>query len=211
MAIWEWDVEADRVQWTGDLERVAGASVGDGLANTLTANVHPDDLPGLQHLFERAIEEGLDGSVDSSLQQGDRVEWLAVHLRPIVDEHGSIGRIVGVVTAITERRLASEALEESEARYRTLVENANEMVFIHGLDGTLTTINGAARQDRRLRPQGARRRARLLARRRGGPRPSPSPRRAEKLDGESEVTIPTRYARRREGRPSSCGRGRPPG
>ena len=188
MAIWEWDVEADRVQWTGDLERVAGASVGDGLANTLTANVHPDDLPGLQALFERAIEEGLDGSVELRLRpQGDRVEWLAVHLRPIADEHGSIGRIVGVVTAITERRLASEALEESEARYRTLVENANEMVFIHGLDGTLTTINEAAHRILGYGPRelvGAH--VYSLVAEEDRDRAIAATR--EKLDGESEVT-----------------------
>ncbi|ADB62889.1 PAS/PAC sensor signal transduction histidine kinase (plasmid) [Haloterrigena turkmenica DSM 5511] len=42
---------------------------------------------------------------------------------PVRDEHGEVTRGVATLTDITDRREAQRALEESERRYRTLVEN----------------------------------------------------------------------------------------
>lgn len=43
-----------------------------------------------------------------------------------------------------DRLRALEALRESEARYRELFENANDMVYTHDLSGQLTSVNRAA-------------------------------------------------------------------
>ena len=43
-----------------------------------------------------------------------------------------------------EKRRADEALQEAEARYRELFENANDMIYIHDLDGKLTSLNCTA-------------------------------------------------------------------
>ena len=52
-------------------------------------------------------------------------------------------RGVGFVLDITERKAAERALKESEQRYRTLVDNANDIVATLDLEGRFTSVNPA--------------------------------------------------------------------
>jgi PAS domain S-box-containing protein len=47
---------------------------------------------------------------------------------------------------LTERRAIERALRESEAQYRELFENANDIVYLHDLQGRFTAANKAALQ-----------------------------------------------------------------
>ncbi len=63
---------------------------------------------------------------------------------PVRDEKGSLTGIVEIVTDITRRRKAEEALRQSEQKYRELFENANDIIFILDFDGKILSCNAAA-------------------------------------------------------------------
>ncbi|MCX5842154.1 MAG: PAS domain-containing protein, partial [Deltaproteobacteria bacterium] len=63
---------------------------------------------------------------------------------PVRDEQGALTGVLEIVTDITERIRAEEALRQSEQKYRELFENANDIIFILDFDGTILSCNAAA-------------------------------------------------------------------
>ena len=63
--------------------------------------------------------------------------------RLLRDARGSPVGHEGVYRDITERRLAEEALRDSEERYRSLFDNASDSILTFTLDGTVTSVNRA--------------------------------------------------------------------
>ena len=63
---------------------------------------------------------------------------------PVRNEKGSLSGVVEIVTDITERRRAEEAMRQSEQKYRELFENANDMIFILDFAGQILSCNAAA-------------------------------------------------------------------
>ena len=62
------------------------------------------------------------------LQVGDR--WLEVVVDPILNERGALCGAVHLVSDITDRKQIDAALRENEERFRQLVENINEVLWL---------------------------------------------------------------------------------
>ncbi|RJO66217.1 MAG: PAS domain S-box protein [Myxococcales bacterium] len=66
-----------------------------------------------------------------------RRRWLEVTEIPIRGSDGKVAAIDGIARDITERRRAEEALANSERRFRSLIENAPDIISLVAADGTL--------------------------------------------------------------------------
>ena len=99
--------------------------------------VHSSTEPVENCPFVRAKESGHKETM--VFRVGGR--WLDVSVDPVLDEDGRMTAAVHVVSDITDRRRAEEAVRESEERYRTLAETAEESIFIIGSDLTVQYVN----------------------------------------------------------------------
>ncbi|HUR98706.1 MAG TPA: PAS domain S-box protein [Pyrinomonadaceae bacterium] len=72
--------------------------------------------------------------------------WFQVDVVPVRDENGEIFSGMVMWQDIAERKHAIQSLEESESRYRNLFENANDIIYVHDLDGNYISLNRAAEQ-----------------------------------------------------------------
>ncbi|MDY0004827.1 MAG: PAS domain S-box protein, partial [Polyangia bacterium] len=58
-------------------------------------------------------------------------------------EHTALRAVARILGAAIGRRLSEEALAENEERYRKLVENARDLVYVHDLQGRFISVNQA--------------------------------------------------------------------
>jgi PAS domain S-box-containing protein len=76
-------------------------------------------------------------------ERRDRV-WLVLNADPILDAQGRVRQVITTFSDITASRRADERLRESEARYRLLVENAQDIIYRTDLNGFFTYVNPVA-------------------------------------------------------------------
>ena len=67
--------------------------------------------------------------------------WESTSISAIKNEEGEITHFVAVKQDITDRKQAEQAIRESQAKYRDLVENANCIIFQMDTQGNITFFN----------------------------------------------------------------------
>lgn len=90
---------------------------------------------------EEVVRAGMPLEFEESILQRDGPHVYISLKFPLRDTGGAMYAVCGISTDITERKQAKEALEQSEAHYRTLVETAHEVIWALDTEGRLTFVN----------------------------------------------------------------------
>jgi len=97
-----------------------------------------------QELMARLEKEGAVTNFEAQLLRNDSTAlWASISVKAVKDKNGSILHLDGIVQDIRERKKVEHALIESEAKYRTLAETAQDIILMHDLDGKLIYTNEA--------------------------------------------------------------------
>jgi len=102
------------------------------------------ELKGLVQDIVKHPERYTNNINENVCRDGRRV-WMTWTNKAIFDSTGQVAEILAVGSDVTNLKLAEEALRESEEKYRLLVENADEAIFIVQ-DGRVKFPNRKARE-----------------------------------------------------------------
>lgn len=115
---------------SNSVEAMYGLPAADFMANPMKwlAMIHPDDREATERAFHNVATTG-EIDVECRIVRADgAVRWVHDRGRLVTDESGKPFRLDGIVTDITERKIAAETLRESENRFRKLIEHAPEAI-----------------------------------------------------------------------------------
>ena len=133
--VWDWNIKTGEVYFSSRWKTMLGYE-DDEINNSLPEwenRLHPEDKADVL----RAVGEHLAGKTEyySSehriICKDGSYKWILDRGKVLVkDTDGKPERMVGTHKDITERRIAEQALMESEERFRSIVEGAPDAIFI---------------------------------------------------------------------------------
>ncbi|MFW9261400.1 PAS domain S-box protein [Nostoc sp. CALU 546] len=141
--ILRWDGNGNIIFLNDYGQRIFGFDLDEIIGRNVIGTIVPEtetsgrDLQTLMVDICQHPENYLFNENENLCQNGDRV-WIVWANKPILDAQGNLVEILSVGTDATERKRAEAALQESELKFRSIVENANDLIFVLSPEGMFT-------------------------------------------------------------------------
>ena len=142
--IFETNGEGETIYSNGKMIEYTGLSFDELLGTNWIKSLHPDDRNEVLKNWEQNVEKKKESSSEYRLvHKNGEVRWVSGKAVPLHDRNGHFSGYLGTVSDITKEKLALLALKESEEKYRTLVEQASDGIYIADADGRIVTVNSS--------------------------------------------------------------------
>ncbi|CAI6086612.1 PAS domain S-box protein [Cohnella sp. JJ-181] len=137
---WEWDIATGQFSCSDEMHRLFDARI-DRHRIDLEAFfecLHPDDRSRIQANLQAALKGGVHESDFRIVTPEGNTRLIYARLQTIpAPGSGEVGRLLGTVQDITERRQMEEQLRESDRQYRLISENSMDLISRHAADDAI--------------------------------------------------------------------------
>ncbi|WP_255192379.1 PAS domain-containing protein [Natronobeatus ordinarius] len=136
---WEWEIPEDRMTVGASFADQFGIDPDEAREGVSLERFFPSIHDADRDRVRRAVEEAVDscGEYEAEYRvwnDDDELRWVLARGHVECADDGTPESFPGVLIDITERRTAQEALRESEAKFRMVAENLDEIVWIMTAD-----------------------------------------------------------------------------
>lgn len=143
---WELDLAQNILVWSDEIYRIfeIDPQAFSASYDAFLAIVHPED----RDLVDRAYTESVKNRTPYDIEHrllfpGGRIKHVREHCETFYDAEGRPVRSAGTLQDITERKLMEKTLQESEERFRNILEHAPIGMAIVSLSGRFLQVNRA--------------------------------------------------------------------
>jgi len=145
VGLWDWDLLTKQLVCTNQMATHLGLSPETSASyERFLACVHPDDREKVQRIHQQTLAEKTDyRSEYRTIWSDGSVHWLLARGRCITDLRGKPIHLVGAASDMTEMKQAEEAVVESEARFRRLIDSNIIGIALVDLEGPILEANDA--------------------------------------------------------------------
>ncbi|MEO6330733.1 MAG: PAS domain-containing protein, partial [Ginsengibacter sp.] len=125
--------------------QISGSSLEKAIGNGWFNAVHIDDKEKLINGWQQATKiEGISFSEYRFVRPDGTTAWVMGQATPERNQENQIVGYIGTITDITDRKTAEQVISASEEKYRTLVEQASDAIFLFDYDGNFLDLNTSA-------------------------------------------------------------------
>ena len=145
---WALDVVSDKYIYVSDEDLRIFGFVPEGVLPTreeVFRRILPEDVNKVEASLQKAIREKVDSDCEYRIRLPDgTVRHIHTIRHPVLNEAGDVVQLFGTSVDITERKQAEEAIRQSEAEVRQIVDAAPQHVAVLGADRSRLYLNQAA-------------------------------------------------------------------
>ncbi len=123
------DINANVFYVSPNIHRLTGYQAQEVIGKNFTTFVHPDDLEGRIDVFLKILAGEEQATEYRMITKTGEAKWVRTNARPVFLE-GRVSGIQGVLMDVTDLKEAEEALRHSEEKYRNVVQNSKDAIFV---------------------------------------------------------------------------------
>ncbi|MDA8141704.1 MAG: PAS domain S-box protein, partial [Desulfobacteraceae bacterium] len=122
--------------------RLTGYEAHEVIGKSFTHFVHPDDLIGRMETFLKILSGEEHATEYRMIRKTGEIRWVRTDARPIMRD-GMVVGIQGALVDVTDLKEIEDALKLSEEKYREVVQNSKDAIFV-AQDHKLKFMNPSA-------------------------------------------------------------------
>lgn len=141
---WDYNLQTQKITWSEENFRIFGLdpASGDPTHPQILTLIHPEDRQTWRQATEQTLATGEPYHCEFRIVHGDgSIRYVEGRGEAVKDETGQVVRLFGTTLDISDRKQIEAALRQSEQRFRSIIESANDIIYILTPEGLFSYVS----------------------------------------------------------------------